>query len=219
MPTRSSATTPSTDTFTLYNPWGMDQPGQLTWAQLQADYHPALHGQHFRHRRRSAVRRQRSRPRRCRRSTACPGRPQCSPWHALSPAGGRGHGLASVARDRGTVGWVGAASRTRNGLNLQWWGSLRSTHPTVAGGRGDGARDSPASLGLRRLHPERLDGQDLPVRQRRKLGVRLASDTSRPPRRCRPPAAGTAPRIFQPKAWIVTFRSFSKRTGSAMCQR
>ena len=26
----------STDTFTLYNPWGTDQPGQLTWAQLQA---------------------------------------------------------------------------------------------------------------------------------------------------------------------------------------
>jgi hypothetical protein len=26
----------SSDTFTLYNPWGMDQPGQLTWAQLQA---------------------------------------------------------------------------------------------------------------------------------------------------------------------------------------
>jgi hypothetical protein len=25
-----------TDTFTLYNPWGIDQPGQLTWAQLQA---------------------------------------------------------------------------------------------------------------------------------------------------------------------------------------
>ena len=26
----------STDKFTLYNPWGFDQPGQLTWAQLQA---------------------------------------------------------------------------------------------------------------------------------------------------------------------------------------
>ena len=26
----------STDTFTLYNPWGIDQPGQLTWSQLQA---------------------------------------------------------------------------------------------------------------------------------------------------------------------------------------
>ena len=26
----------SNDTFTLYNPWGMDQPGQLTWSQLQA---------------------------------------------------------------------------------------------------------------------------------------------------------------------------------------
>ncbi|MEI8374122.1 MAG: C2 family cysteine protease [Planctomycetota bacterium] len=26
----------STDTFTLYNPWGSNQPGQLTWAQLQA---------------------------------------------------------------------------------------------------------------------------------------------------------------------------------------
>jgi hypothetical protein len=26
----------STDTFTLYNPWGTDQPGQLTWSQLQA---------------------------------------------------------------------------------------------------------------------------------------------------------------------------------------
>ena len=26
----------SSDTFTLYNPWGIDQPGQLTWAQLQA---------------------------------------------------------------------------------------------------------------------------------------------------------------------------------------
>jgi hypothetical protein len=26
----------STDTFTLYNPWGSDQPGQLTWSQLQA---------------------------------------------------------------------------------------------------------------------------------------------------------------------------------------
>ena len=25
-----------TDTFTLYNPWGSNQPGQLTWAQLQA---------------------------------------------------------------------------------------------------------------------------------------------------------------------------------------
>ena len=25
-----------TDSFTLYNPWGIDQPGQLTWAQLQA---------------------------------------------------------------------------------------------------------------------------------------------------------------------------------------
>jgi len=25
------------DTFTLYNPWGMDQPGPLTWGQLQAD--------------------------------------------------------------------------------------------------------------------------------------------------------------------------------------
>ena len=27
----------STDTFTLYNPWGSNQPGQLTWSQLQAD--------------------------------------------------------------------------------------------------------------------------------------------------------------------------------------
>ena len=26
----------STDKFTLYNPWGIDQPGQLTWSQLQA---------------------------------------------------------------------------------------------------------------------------------------------------------------------------------------
>jgi hypothetical protein len=26
----------STNTFILYNPWGTDQPGQLTWAQLQA---------------------------------------------------------------------------------------------------------------------------------------------------------------------------------------
>jgi hypothetical protein len=26
----------SSDTFTLYNPWGSNQPGQLTWAQLQA---------------------------------------------------------------------------------------------------------------------------------------------------------------------------------------
>ena len=26
----------ATDTFTLYNPWGMDQPGQLTWTQLQS---------------------------------------------------------------------------------------------------------------------------------------------------------------------------------------
>ena len=26
----------STNTFTLYNPWGSNQPGQLTWAQLQA---------------------------------------------------------------------------------------------------------------------------------------------------------------------------------------
>ncbi len=26
----------STDTFTLYNPWGSNQPGQLTWSQLQA---------------------------------------------------------------------------------------------------------------------------------------------------------------------------------------
>ena len=26
----------STNTFTLYNPWGFDQPGQLTWSQLQA---------------------------------------------------------------------------------------------------------------------------------------------------------------------------------------
>lgn len=26
----------STDTFTLYNPWGFDQPGQLTWSQLEA---------------------------------------------------------------------------------------------------------------------------------------------------------------------------------------
>jgi hypothetical protein len=25
------------DTFTLYNPWGSNQPGQLTWRQLQAD--------------------------------------------------------------------------------------------------------------------------------------------------------------------------------------
>jgi hypothetical protein len=29
--------TKSTNTFTLYNPWGFDQPGQLTWSQLQAD--------------------------------------------------------------------------------------------------------------------------------------------------------------------------------------
>lgn len=28
--------TASTGTFTLYNPWGFDQPGQLTWAQLEA---------------------------------------------------------------------------------------------------------------------------------------------------------------------------------------
>jgi hypothetical protein len=27
----------TTDKFTLYNPWGSDQPGQLTWSQLQAD--------------------------------------------------------------------------------------------------------------------------------------------------------------------------------------
>ncbi|HEX4148444.1 MAG TPA: C2 family cysteine protease, partial [Pirellulales bacterium] len=26
----------SSNTFTLYNPWGFDQPGQLTWAQLEA---------------------------------------------------------------------------------------------------------------------------------------------------------------------------------------
>jgi hypothetical protein len=26
-----------TNTFTLYNPWGFDQPGQLTWSQLQTD--------------------------------------------------------------------------------------------------------------------------------------------------------------------------------------
>jgi hypothetical protein len=26
----------STGTFTLYNPWGFDQPGQLTWSQLEA---------------------------------------------------------------------------------------------------------------------------------------------------------------------------------------
>ncbi|HET6880964.1 MAG TPA: C2 family cysteine protease, partial [Pirellulales bacterium] len=26
----------STDTFTLYNPWGFDQPGQLSWSQLEA---------------------------------------------------------------------------------------------------------------------------------------------------------------------------------------
>jgi len=26
----------ATDTFTLYNPWGSNQPGQLTWSQLQA---------------------------------------------------------------------------------------------------------------------------------------------------------------------------------------
>jgi hypothetical protein len=26
----------STDTFTLYNPWGIDQPGALSWAQLEA---------------------------------------------------------------------------------------------------------------------------------------------------------------------------------------
>jgi hypothetical protein len=26
----------STDKFTLYNPWGSNQPGQLTWSQLQA---------------------------------------------------------------------------------------------------------------------------------------------------------------------------------------
>jgi hypothetical protein len=25
----------STDTFTLYNPWGSNQPGPLTWSQLQ----------------------------------------------------------------------------------------------------------------------------------------------------------------------------------------
>jgi hypothetical protein len=28
--------TASTGTFTLYNPWGFDQPGQLTWSQLEA---------------------------------------------------------------------------------------------------------------------------------------------------------------------------------------
>jgi hypothetical protein len=27
----------STDTFTLYNPWGFDQPSQLTWSELQAN--------------------------------------------------------------------------------------------------------------------------------------------------------------------------------------
>jgi hypothetical protein len=27
---------PSADVFTLYNPWGMDQPGVLSWAQLEA---------------------------------------------------------------------------------------------------------------------------------------------------------------------------------------
>jgi hypothetical protein len=27
----------SSDTFTLYNPWGMDQPSQLSWSRLQAD--------------------------------------------------------------------------------------------------------------------------------------------------------------------------------------
>jgi hypothetical protein len=27
----------STNTFTLYNPWGFDQPGQLTWSQLVSD--------------------------------------------------------------------------------------------------------------------------------------------------------------------------------------
>lgn len=27
----------STNTFTLYNPWGFDQPGQLTWSQLESD--------------------------------------------------------------------------------------------------------------------------------------------------------------------------------------
>ena len=27
----------TSDTFTLYNPWGSNQPGQLTWSQLQAD--------------------------------------------------------------------------------------------------------------------------------------------------------------------------------------
>jgi hypothetical protein len=27
----------ASDTFILYNPWGMDQPGPLTWSQLQAD--------------------------------------------------------------------------------------------------------------------------------------------------------------------------------------
>jgi hypothetical protein len=26
----------ATDTFTLYNPWGSNQPGQLSWSQLQA---------------------------------------------------------------------------------------------------------------------------------------------------------------------------------------
>ena len=26
----------STGTFTLYNPWGMDQPQQLTWTELEA---------------------------------------------------------------------------------------------------------------------------------------------------------------------------------------
>ena len=26
----------TTNTFTLYNPWGFDQPGQLTWSELEA---------------------------------------------------------------------------------------------------------------------------------------------------------------------------------------
>jgi hypothetical protein len=32
-----TAYTASTNTFTLYNPWGFDQPGQLTWSQLESD--------------------------------------------------------------------------------------------------------------------------------------------------------------------------------------
>ena len=48
-PTRSSATTRPRDTFTLYNPWGFDQPGQLTWSQLQDGLHATLRVQHVRH--------------------------------------------------------------------------------------------------------------------------------------------------------------------------